>query len=104
MNFIIENWYIVLAFVCLGIVLGMTIYHFVLLPNDKKMAIFKNALANLVKQAEELVGSGNGEKKLEWVYRQVSTQFPFITMFLSDEEFKALVNNALVEVGIWLKK
>ena len=104
MNYLIENWYIIVGLICVGVVLGMTIYHFVLLPNDKKMALFKETLASLVKEAEELIGSGKGQEKLEWVYNTISKKFPLVTMFMSNEEFTSLVNDALIRVGIWLKK
>lgn len=104
MEWFIENWYIVIALLCCGAVMGVAVYKFIELPTTQKMELFKKALLELVTKAEEEIGSGNGQEKLEYVYNAIKKQFPFITLFMSKDTFNTLVNGALIEVGIWLKK
>lgn len=104
MEWLVNNWYMVIGFMCLGAIVGVSIYKFFELPTSEKMELFKKALLELVTKAEEEIGSGKGQEKLEYVYNAIKKQFPFITLFMSDDTFKTLVNGALIEVGIWLKK
>ena len=102
---LLENWYLFVALFCVGAVVGAKAYAYYKLPTSDKVKLFKAALHELVKKAEEqFYGGGRGAEKLGYVWDEIKERFPFITLFMDKETFKTLVNGALIEVGIWLKK
>lgn len=104
MEWLCENWALLIAFICVGAVVGVYIYKFFELPTGRKMQLFRETLYQLVVKAEKEFGSGKGKEKLEYVYSAIKKQFPFITMFMDLDTFEVMVKGALIEVGIWLKK
>lgn len=98
MNFIIEYWYIILAAMAVGAVIGVAIYHFVKLPLSEQLDKVREWLLWAVTQAEKELGGGTGQLKLRQVYDLFIARFPWIAKVIGFSTFSDLVDDALVEM------
>lgn len=96
MNFIIENWHIILFAIALCVALGVYIYKFVKSPKEAQIATVKEWLKYAVALAETEFGSGTGQLKLRMVYDMFISKFPTIARFVAFETFSKYVDEALV--------
>ena len=90
MNWIVENWSLVLIAVL--VIAGLIN----LVLNDKKKA--KEWLLMAVTEAEKALGEKTGALKLRCVYDLFLQRFPVFSKFISFEEFSGMVDEALVEM------
>ena len=92
MNYIVENWYIVVGLLALCVAL------FYVRLND-----VQEWLLGVVTEAEKQLGSGTGQLKLRQVYDLFVTRFPWLAKIVSFELFSGLVDDALDEMREMLK-
>lgn len=104
MEFIINNWYIILAAISVGAVGGVLAYKFFHQPSSKQVAKVKEWLLLAVLEAEKQFGSGTGRLKLRSVYDLFVSRFPWVAMVVSFKTFSGWVDEALDEVEDWLKE
>lgn len=104
MEFIINNWYIILAAVAMGAVGGVLTYKFFKQPSSKQVAKVKEWLLLAVLEAEKQFGSGTGQLKLRSVYDLFVSRFPWVAKIVSFETFSGWVDEALDKVEDWLKE
>lgn len=97
MEFIANNWYIILAAVAAIAVIAYLIYKFFKLPRPAQIAKIKEWLLFAVTEAERELGSGTGQLKLRYVYDKFVTKFPYLVQFISFETFSKLVDDVLVK-------
>lgn len=97
MEFIANNWYIILAAVAAVAVIAYLIYKFFKLPRPAQIAKIKEWLLFAVTEAEKELGSGTGQLKLRYVYDKFVTKFPYLVQFISFERFSELVDDVLVK-------
>lgn len=98
MEFLVENWYVLLAGLALiGLLVG-TAYTFLKKPTSSQVEKIKVWLLQAVIEAEKHLGSGTGEVKLSWVFNSFIQRFPWMAKVISFEQFKILVDVALVEM------
>lgn len=100
MDWLIDNWYLIVA---AGAVIGTAVFavrKFLGLPTEQKIANFQEWLKWAVAEAERQLGSGTGQLKLRLVYDMAVEKFPWITKIVTFEEFSMWVDEAL----IWLDK
>ena len=95
MDFILENWYIIVGAIIILIVFGVGIYAFFKLPRKAQIAKVKEWLLFVVAEAEKELGGGTGQLKLRFVYDQFIQKFPSLAMWISFEYFSKLVDEAL---------
>lgn len=100
MNFIIDNWYIIIGILALVIFVIAMIVYFFNLPTAKQIENVKEWLRWAVTEAEKELGSGTGQLKLRMVYDMAISQFAWISKFVSFEMFSEWVDEALQ----WLNK
>lgn len=103
MEFIINNWYVVLAILALAAVGGVLAYKFFKQPTSKQVAKVKKWLLVAVQEAEERFGAGTGQTKLRWVYDMFTAKFPWLAKIVTFETFSGWVDEALDTVEEWLK-
>ncbi len=103
MEFIIENWHIILAAVALGAVGGVLTYKFFKQPTSKQVAKVKEWLLVAVVEAEKKFGSGTGKLKLRSVYDLFVARWPWLAKIVTFETFSGWVDEALDTVEDWLK-
>ena len=98
MNFIIENWAIIFALVCVPIVVAVWAIKFSDKPTDKQIELVKNWLLYAVLEAERIYQSGTGKLKLHYVYDQFVQTFPKLAAGITFDMFSWLVDEVLIEM------
>lgn len=99
MNFLIDNWYLVLAAVAVIIFIVVITLKWFSLPTATQIANIKEWLKWAVTEAEKELGSGTGQLKLRMVYDMAVANFDWIAKYVSFETFSTWVDDALE----WLK-
>ena len=97
MEFIANNWYIILAAVAALVVLIYLIVKFFKFPRAEQIAKVKEWLLFAVTEAEKELGSGTGQIKLRYVYDMFVTKFSYLAKFIPFETFSKLVDEVLVK-------
>ena len=97
MEFIANNWYLILAGIALIAVIVYLIMKFFKLPRAEQIKKIKEWLLFAVTEAEKELGSGTGQLKLRYVYDRFVTKFPYLVQFVSFETFSKLVDEVLVK-------
>ena len=95
MNFFIENWYIIVTFICAIILSLIKLYEFIGYPTSKKKEEIRNRLLSYVTEAEIELGSGTGKLKLAQVYDYFCTMFPYTKKWFTIDQFSDLVEEVL---------
>lgn len=98
MEFIIENWYIIVATATVIAMLGFAIYLFVNKPTSEQLTQVREWLLWAVTEAERELGSGTGKLKLRQVYDLFVVRFPWIAKVMTFAVFSTLVDDALIEM------
>lgn len=94
------NTSVILGLIILVIICGISVYHFLKLDKEKKIANIKQWLKLAVVEAEKVLGGGTGQLKLRYVYDLAVKQFPWIVALVSFEIFSGWVDEALE----WMKE
>ena len=94
------NTSVILGLIILAIICGISVYHFLKLDKEKKIANIKQWLKLAVVEAEKVLGGGTGQLKLRYVYDLAVKQFPWIVALVSFEIFSGWVDEALE----WMKQ
>ena len=100
MNWLANNWYLVVAAIAVIAAIVFAIIKFFKLPTKEQIANIKEWLKWAVTEAEKALGSGTGQLKLRYVYNLAVEKFPWVAQFISFEMFSAWVDEALD----WMKK
>lgn len=87
MDFIINNWFIILV-----AVIAMVIYTEEQLKKLREWLIYAAAIA------EKQFGSGTGALKLRHVYDMFIKMFPWLSMIIPFERFSEMVDSVLVKM------
>lgn len=99
MNWLVDNWYLIVAAAACIIVIVAAIINFCKMSKEQKIANVKEWLKFAVTEAEKALGGGTGQLKLRKVYDMAIAQFPWIAKVIPFEEFSKWVDEALV----WLE-
>lgn len=95
MQFVVNNWALIVAFICVIIVAVQRITEFVALPTSKKMNEVKAILLEWVRSAESELGNKTGAFKLAQVYQKFCKAYPYLKKWFPIEKFDFLVKEAL---------
>lgn len=98
MEWMIENWYIVIALICIGACVGFAIQRFVNIPTNEQISKIKEWLLYAVCEAEKELGNGTGKLKLRMVYGMFIDKFPQIAKVISFDTFSTWVDDALANM------
>lgn len=98
MNFIIENWYIILAVIAVLALAVVLIYRFFKLPSATQLQKVREWLLYAVTEAEKELGGGTGKIKLRQVYDLFVTRFTWLAKIIDFDLFSSMVDDALVEM------
>lgn len=104
MEFIVNNWYIIVALIVCLCGAAYAVYRFVQLPNDAQIAKVKAWLLWAVTEAERELGGGTGKLKLRQVYDLFVQRFPWLVRVVSFDLFATWVDDALDEMRAMLEK
>ena len=94
-NYLVENWVLVVVVAALVGVIVWSVMQFVKLPPSKQMEKVQEWLLWAVTVAESELGSGTGKLKLRYVYDMFVEKFPAIAKAISFEYFSSMVDKAL---------
>lgn len=100
MNWLVENWYLIVGLIAVLVVIVAMIVNFCNKPTEEQIKNIKKWLEWAVTEAEKELKSGTGQLKLRKVYAMACAQFEFIPYVFSFDEFSAWVDEALE----WLEK
>ena len=100
MEWLINNWYLIVAAIAVVIAIVVAVKKFLGLPTEQQLDNLKEWLKWAVTQAEKELGSGTGQLKLRMVYDMAVEKFPWLLKVVPFEEFSMWVDEAL----IWLNK
>ena len=95
MKFLIENWPVLLSFLCGVAVCLLFAVRFSKEPTERKITMIKEWLLFAVVQAEKELGAGTGQIKLRYVWDMFIQTFPALAPVISFEMFSKLVDEAL---------
>ncbi len=98
MEFIVDNWAVLVATLAIVAVAIVAIVRFVGLPTASQLAKVKEWLLWAVTEAEKELGGGTGQLKLRQVYDLFVTRFPWLAKLISFELFSTMVDEALDEM------
>ena len=100
MDWLIENWYLIVCGVAvIAVVIGGG-YYFFNLPTKDQIAKIKEWLKYAVTMAEKELGGKTGQLKLRMVYDMFMSKFPSVAKMVSFDVFALWVDDALE----WLNK
>lgn len=86
---------IILALVIVAIICILIVW-FLKLGKERQLKVITEWLLLAVIKAEKELGNGTGQVKLRFVYDLFIDKFRFASMFISFNQFSALVDSALV--------
>ena len=95
MQFLANNWALIVAIVAVIATAAFIIIHFYRLPKEEQIEKVKQWLLWAVTQAEKQLGSGTGQLKLRYVYDMFIMRFPYISRFVTFDMFSMMVDEAL---------
>lgn len=98
MEFLIDNWYVIVGIVAVFVIAGFAVYKFAGLPTKTQIIKVKEWLLYAVTVAESALGGGTGKLKLRSVYDMFLTKFPVMAKVVSFETFSSWVDEALDEM------
>ena len=97
MEFLANNWYVILVAVAAVVVIVYLVAKFIKYPRQEQLQKIKEWLLFAVTEAERELGSGTGQLKLRYVYDKFVTKFPYLVQFIPFEMFSSLVDEVLIK-------
>lgn len=98
MEFIVENWYIIIALIATGAAIGVSVYRFANKPTSEQITNVMEWLLGAVTEAEKELGGGTGQLKLRKVYDLFVERFSWLAIVIPFEVFSNMVDDALIEM------
>lgn len=95
LKLILENW---LIFVIVVVLLGLTVYavlRFLKLTPQQQLDKIRIALLYMVTEAEKELKRKTGQVKRAMVWDRLVERFPIITLFITEEKYGELLDEAL---------
>ena len=103
-NFLQQYWFILVIAVAVIAIVAIKIYTWFKKPNNEQIKQIQEWLLFAVAKAEEVLGSGTGQLKLRYVYDMFITKFPAAALFISFDDFSAMVDKALQQFEDLIKE
>lgn len=94
MNWIVDNWYLIVVFIAVGFVCGVYVKKWLDRPTSEQINNIKEWLLYAVTEAEVTLGEKTGQLKLRMVYDMAIAKFEWLS-FVSFETFSGWVDEAL---------
>jgi hypothetical protein len=104
MDWLINNWYLIVAGIAIIVGLVLAVKKFIKLPTNEQLKSIKKWLLWAVSVAENELGSGTGQLKLVMVYDMFLSKFPWISKIIGFATFSKFVDGALDEMRELLEK
>lgn len=98
MEFLINNWFLIVAGIAVLVFLVWQGYKLYKKPSAEQIKQIKTWLLFAVMKAENVLGSKTGQLKLLYVYDLFVKQFPVVSKFIPFTVFSTFVEEALIEM------
>lgn len=95
MEFLVNNWFIIVTLAALILFVAIAAWRFVKLPRDAQIEAAKEWLLGVVTEAERELGNGTGQLKLRYVYDRFVVRFPWLAQVIPFSTFSIWVDEAL---------
>ena len=95
MNFLAENWYLLVVAVAVIAIAIYSVYMFIKLSHGEQISKVQEWLLWAVAEAEKALGGGTGQLKLRFVYDLFVSKFPVAAKFIPFALFSEMVDKAL---------
>lgn len=102
MEWLVNNWHLVVVCLAIGVVVGVSVKKFAEQPSNEQIASIKEWLLYAVTEAEKTLGEKTGQLKLRMVYDMAIAKFNWLS-FVSFSTFSDWVDEALIEMRDMLK-
>ena len=99
MDFIVDNWYVIVLAIAAIIIGIFAINKFFRKNINEQIDKVKEWLLYATTLAEKELGSGTGKLKLRYVYDMFASKFSWLVKIVSFESFSKLVDEVLVEMN-----
>lgn len=103
MEFITQNWFVIVGMAAMAAAGGYTVYTFMKMPSSKQLDKAREWLLYAVTKAEKELGGGTGQIKLRYVYDMFVTRFAWLAKVISFEAFSLMVDEALEKMKTMLE-
>ena len=97
MEFLLNNWYLIVALIAIVVVVIIVCVKWLNKPTDEQIANIKEWLLYAVTEAEAALGGGTGQLKLKYVYDMAIERFSWLSI-IPFEMFSGWVDEALEEM------
>ena len=97
MNWLIENWYLLVVGTATAVVVCLAIYKWAGKPTKEQIANIKEWLLFAVIEAEKELGAGTGQIKLRQVYDMAIQRFKWLSV-IPFRTFSQWVDDALAKM------
>ena len=95
MNYIVDNWYLLVAAAAVVGMSAFVVVDFTQQPRSYQVEAVKQWLVGACFDAEIALGGGTGELKLRMVYDTFVSRFPWVAKVVSFDTFHEWVKEAL---------
>lgn len=95
MKVLVDNWYLIVGCITVGIVVGLKVKQWLSEPTSEQIENIKKWLLYAVTEAEAALGEKTGQLKLHMVYDMAIEKFEWLS-FISFGLFSEWVDEALV--------
>lgn len=100
MNWLINNWYLIIAAVAVISFIVYKVIKFIKEPKENQIKSLKEWLKYAITVSEKELGAKTGQLKLRMVFDMAIQKFPWLLKFISFDTFSDWVDEALK----WLAK
>ena len=97
LKMIIENWLIFVMALILVLFAAYAVLRFLKLTPQQQLGKVKTALLYMVTEAEKELKSKTGRVKRSMVWEWLVERFPIISLFITEEKYDELLDQALDE-------
>lgn len=97
LKMIIENWLIFVIILILVLFAVYAVLRFLKLTPQQQLGKVKTALLYMVTEAEKELKSKTGRVKRSMVWEWIVERFPIISLFITEEKYDELLDQALDE-------
>ena len=104
MNFVVDNWYLLVTLIALIFSIISMIGQFAGKPNNEQLFALNEWLKWAVVEAEKALGSGTGQLKLRYVWNMAIERFDWLDRVMEFDKFSYYVDLALVWMREQLEK
>jgi len=103
LNWLIENWFLIVIFLCFFGKSIINTINFLLMEPNKRLLFIRENILNLVLIAEKELGSKTGEMKLKLVITTFYKKYPFARLIFPENKLIELIEESVVEMKNILK-